>query len=196
MTNDDYRELIRSRMSERRYVHSLNVAKEAVRLANRYGADPKKAETAGLLHDVTKETPADEQLKIIEASGIILSEVQRVSPKLWHAISGAAFIKMELSVVDPEIVSAIRFHTTGRAQMSILEKVIFVADFTGEERDYDGVELMRKKSNESLEEAMLFGLSFSISDLAKRCLTIDPNTLAAYNQILLNRINSKQEENN
>lgn len=196
MTNDDYRELIRSRMSEKRYIHSLNVAKEAVRLAKRYGADPQKAETAGLLHDVTKETPTDEQLKIIEASGIILSEVQRVSPKLWHAISGAAFIKMELSVADPEIISSIRFHTTGRAQMSVLEKVIFVADFTGEERDYDGVELMRQKSNESLEEAMLFGLSFSISDLAGRCLTIDPNTLAAYNQILLNRINSKQEENN
>lgn len=190
---DDYKRLIKSRMGEKRYIHSLNVAKEAVRLAKLYGADVKKAEVAGLLHDVTKETPPQEQLKLIKASGIILSEVQKVSPKLWHAISGAAYIRMQLSVTDPDIVSAIRFHTTGRAQMSLLEKVIFVADFTGEERDYDGVEIMRRKSGESLEEAMLFGLSFSIADLAKRDLAIDPNTLAAYNQIVLSRLQKQQE---
>ena len=190
---DDYKRLIKSRMGEKRYIHSLNVAKEAVRLAKLYGADVKKAEVAGLLHDVTKETPPQEQLKLIKASGIILSEVQKVSPKLWHAISGAAYIRMKLSVTDPDIISAIRFHTTGRAQMSVLEKVIFVADFTGEERDYDGVEIMRRKSNESLEEAMLYGLSFSITDLAKRNLAIDPNTLAAYNQIVLSRLEKQQE---
>lgn len=119
---DDYKRLIKSRMGEKRYIHSLNVAKEAVRLAKLYGADVKKAEVAGLLHDVTKETPPQEQLKLIKASGIILSEVQKVSPKLWHAISGAAYIRMQLSVTDPDIVSAIRFHTTGRAQMSLLER--------------------------------------------------------------------------
>ncbi|HIR03115.1 MAG TPA: bis(5'-nucleosyl)-tetraphosphatase (symmetrical) YqeK [Candidatus Scatovicinus merdipullorum] len=184
MLKQDYMALIKKRMSEKRYLHSLNVAKEAVRLSALYGADPVKAEVAGLLHDITKETPPDEQLQIMRRSGIMLSVVEQNSQKLWHAISGAAYLRDTLRIEDPDILNAVRYHTTGRAGMSLLEKVIFVADFTGAERCYDGVEIMREKAERSLEEAMLFGLSFSIADLARRALAIDPNALAAYNQIL------------
>lgn len=185
MNYDDYKEIIKSRMSKERFIHSVNVAKEAVRLANKYGADAEKAEIAGILHDITKETPPEEQLKIIEDNGIILNNVQRYSQKLWHSISGSAYVKQNLGIVDEDILNAIKYHTSGRANMSLLEKVIFIADFTGAERNYDGVEIMREKADRSLEKAMEFGLVFTIRDLAKRRLPIDINALEAYNQIVI-----------
>ena len=177
--------VLHARMSEKRYVHSFNVAVEAQRLAKKYGADEKKARLAGMLHDITKETSGSEQLKIIENSSIELNGVEAPSPKLWHAIAGAAFVRDVMGIDDEDVFNAIRYHTSGRANMSILEKCIFIADFTGAERDYEGVEEMRMLSNKSLEEAMAFGLSFSISDLAKRRLAIDPNSLACYNEVVL-----------
>lgn len=185
MNYDDYKKIIKGRMSEHRYIHSVNVAKEAVRLAKKYGADPSKAQIAGILHDITKETSPQEQLKTITEDGIILDNVQKSSYKLWHAISGSSYVKLNLEINDQDILNAIRYHTSGRANMSLLEKVIFIADFTGAERDYDGVDIMREKANRDLEEAMAFGLTFTITDLAKRNLPIHYDALDAYNQIMI-----------
>ena len=182
---DRFDKVLKARMSDKRYVHSFNVAVEAQKLAKKYGADVKKARLAGMLHDITKETPGDEQLQIIENSGIVLNDIERPSPKLWHAIAGAAFVRDVMGIDDEDVFNAIRYHTSGRANMSLLEKCVFIADFTGAERDYDGVEEMRALSEKSLEEAMAFGLSFSVADLAKRRLAIDPNSLACYNEVVL-----------
>lgn len=177
--------VLKARMGEKRYIHSMNVAAEAQRLAKKYGADAEKARLAGTLHDITKETNPEEQLQIIANSNIILNGVERPSPKLWHAIAGAAFVRDIMGIDDEDVFNAIRYHTSGRANMSLLEKVVFIADFTGAERDYDGVDEMRSLADKSLEEAMAYGLSFSVSDLAKRRLAIDPNSLACYNEVVL-----------
>ncbi len=177
--------VLKARMSDKRYIHSFNVSTEAQKLAKKYGADVEKARLAGILHDITKETSGNEQLKIIENSNIILNDVERPSPKLWHAIAGAAFVRDVMGIDDEDVFNAIRYHTSGRANMSILEKCVFIADFIGAERDYDGVDEMRALSGKSLEEAMAFGLSFSISDLAKRHCAIDPNSLACYNEVVI-----------
>ena len=182
---DRFEKVLKARMSEKRYIHSYNVAVEGQRLAKKYGADVEKARLAGMLHDITKETSGNEQLKIIENSGIELNSIESPSPKLWHAIAGAAFVRDVMGIKDEDVFNAIRYHTSGRANMSLLEKCIFIADFTGAERDYEGVEEMRELSNKSLEEAMAFGLSFSVADLAKRRLAIDPNSLACYNEVVL-----------
>ena len=116
------------------FSHSVNVAKEAKKLAKHYGADENKAEIAGILHDITKEMPKEQQLQIIIDSGIILDNVQLHAPKLWHGMSGSIVVRDELGIDDEDILNAIRYHTTGRAGMSLLEKVIFTADFTSEER--------------------------------------------------------------
>ena len=177
--------LIKTRMGEYRYIHSVNVSKKAVELAKIYGGDTEKAMIAGMLHDITKETPVEEQLKIITEGGIILDDVEKSSSKLWHPISGSVYIRDTVGITDSDIINAVRFHTTGRAGMSLLEKIIFVADFTGDERNYNGVEIMREKSLRSLEEAMLYGLQFTINDLSKRMMTIHPNALACYNELIL-----------
>ena len=172
-------------LSEYRRVHSLNVSKEAVRFAEKYGADVEKARLAGLLHDVTKETDGDKQLQIIEKGGIILSETEKRSPKLWHAISGACYVRDMLGIDDPDIFNAIRFHTTARAGMSMLEKVVFLADFTSAERDYPDIDIIREHAENSLEEGMLYGLKFTLSRLIGRGNLVSPDALAAYNEILL-----------
>ena len=140
MTMKDYETLIASRMRQPRFKHSKNVAKEAVRLAKKYGADVSRAELAGILHDATKETPEDEQMRYIEKAGIILTPLECSTHKLWHAISGAAFVQVELGITDEDILNSIRYHTTGREGMSLLEKVLYIADYTSAERNYDDVQ--------------------------------------------------------
>ena len=195
MNGSDYKKLVRPHLTQARFQHSVNVAEAAVRLAERYGADPKKAETAGILHDIMKETPLGEQLKILEASGIILTNVERSAPKLWHAMSGAAYLERVLSVRDPEILNAVRYHTTGRASMSLLEKIIFIADFISAERDYDGVEELRRAAETGLDDAMLAGVVFTIKDLAGMRKPIHPDTIAAYNDIVLSHMEAGNQIN-
>lgn len=188
--NNDYVEIIRSRMGDYRFKHSVNVAKSAVELAEKYGADVNKAEIAGILHDSCKELDKEDMLQIINDSGIMLDVAQQNSPKLWHAVAGYCYARDFLKIQDEDILNAINYHTTGRANMSLLEKIIFIADFISEERVYDGVEIMREKASRSLEEAMLFGLQFTISNLASKELVIHPDAVNCYNDILI-KLNKK-----
>lgn len=184
-TKVDYKEIIRPFLSEKRYQHSLAVAEEAVRLANENDVNEEKAYTAGILHDIMKEVPQKEMMKKIVQYDIVLTDVERRAPKLWHAILGAAYVERELHLDDQAILSAIRYHTTGRANMPLLEKVLFIADFISKDRDYEGVEEMRAAAHHGLIEAMMRGTAFTIEDLAKRRLVIHPDTVAAYNQAVL-----------
>ena len=185
MTTPDYKGIIREKMSDHRYVHSVNVAQEAVELARLYGCDDQLAYTAGILHDITKEFSCDEQLQIMSDGGIILDSVQQNAPKLWHSISGSVYVHDVLGIHHPDIINAIRYHTTGRSGMSLLEKIIYTADFTSAERTYDGVQTMRELSRQSLESAMLFACQFSLGDLSRRKLAIHPDQLCCYNELVM-----------
>ena len=182
--DEQFIEIIRRRLSDYRYRHSLCVADEAVRLARRYGADEQKAYTAGILHDIMKDTDAKTQLQILADFAILLDEVEQSSPTLWHARAGEAFIRHILELTDEEILSAVRYHTTGRAGMSLLEKILFVADFTSADRTYDDVDEMRRLSDVSLEAAMEYGIAYTIHDLLNKGRAVHPDTLAAYNEII------------
>lgn len=179
---DQYKNILKSRLDEKRYFHSLCVADEAVRLAEKYGADTEKAYLAGLLHDVTKNASAEEHLKLFETFGIILTANEK-SHKLWHAMSGELYIKYILNIDDGDILDAVRYHTTAKAQMPLLSKVLYLADFTSRDRDYDDVDEMRRLVDISMEEAMLYALKYTITDLVERTMAVHPDTLAAYNEI-------------
>ena len=120
----EYKDIIKPKLTERRYIHSLCVADEAVKLAEKYGCDKEKAYTAGILHDIFKDTPKEEMLKMFDDFGIILNGVEKQAPKLWHAILGSEYIKRVLKINDDEIISAVRYHTTAKAGMTLLEKVM------------------------------------------------------------------------
>ena len=184
MQGDRYVEIIRPLLSEKRFLHSLNVAKSAAALADRYGANREKAYTAGILHDIMKDTDGRKQLQIIENSGIIFGSIDRAEPKLGHAKAGAAYVRDRLGE-DDEIVQAIACHTTARGGMTRLDKVLFLADFISEDRDYDGVEEMRAATARSMEEGLDVALSFSIIDLVERRKAVHPDTLNAYNELIL-----------
>lgn len=187
MSYETYLEALRPRMGERRRKHSIAVCREAVRLARKYGADPEKAETAGILHDICKETPDAEQLRILSDFGIMLTSVEKKEPKLYHAMSGSVYIQQQLVVSDPDIVNAVRYHTTARAGMSLLEKVLYLADYTSADRDYPGVTEMRELVEIGILPAMEFALRFTVSDLCERGRCIHPDTISAYNEVMLSK---------
>lgn len=182
----EYKEILQKRLTPKRYNHSLCVADEAVRLAQKYGGDCDKAYLAGLLHDITKNATQDEHLQIFNEFGIMLNDIEKNAVKLWHAMSGAAYVKHFLNINDDEIVSAIRYHTTAKADMTLLEKIIYLADFTSIDRDYSDVSVIREYVNESLDKAFIYALQYSICDLVnnKKCVHLD--TVAAYNQAVSN----------
>ena len=186
-TDEKIIELIRSKLEVRRFQHSLNVAESARYLAEKYGGDVDKAYTAGLLHDVMKNSSPEEQLGVITEAGIELLPEERANKKLWHAIAGAAYIKMVMGIDDKEIYKAVRYHTTGRAGMSLLEKIVYLADYISAERDYKDVDVMRRLCDESMDEAVLYALRFGIPDLVKRGSVIHPDSLDLYNESVMKK---------
>lgn len=178
----EYKKILQERLTPKRYHHSLCVADEAVRLAEKYGGDVQKAYLAGLLHDITKNDSQEQHLHIFNEFGIMLNDIERNAEKLWHAISGAAYIKYVLNIEDEEIITAVRYHTTARAQMTQLEKLLYLADFTSADRDYDDIDIMRQKVKISLEVALGYALSYTINDLVSRGKPLHLDTVNAYNE--------------
>ena len=181
---EEARRLVQEKLSEQRYQHSLNVAKEAESLARLHGEDPEKARFAAMLHDVCKDEHKDVQLQRIHASGIICDKKALEQPALWHAMAGYAFLKEECGVQDEDILNAVRYHTTARAGMSCLEKVIYVADVTSEDRQYGDVDTVRALAHASLDKAMLYVLQYTVRELVFHKRQIVDDTCAAYNQFV------------
>ncbi len=179
-----YMKLIKERLSDYRFYHSVCVAESAVQLAKRFGADEEKARVAGILHDVMKEETKENQLAVIEKAGMKMTELEKKNKKVYHQMSGAAYVKEELGITDDEIINAIRYHTTGRRSMSLLEKIIYLADFISADRDYEDVDVMRRKVEEGMEEGMLYAFRYTIVDLVNQCKEIHPDTLDAYNWVI------------
>ncbi len=185
MTYKQYEAEVKKHLTPQRFFHSQCVAEASEQLAMRYGADEEKARTAGILHDIMKDTPKEEQLKILQEFGIILSESDRRNPKLWHSLSGAAYCEHVLGVSDEEILSAIACHTSGKKDMTLLDKVLFVADYISEDRNYPGVKEMRKLAKQSLEDAMIEGIAFTVQEKIEQRLLLGSGSIDAYNDAVL-----------
>ena len=181
----EYKEVLKSMLTEERYKHSLLVAEKARELAKKYDADIEKAYVAGLLHDICKDLSHEKLLQTMDEFGIILDSTEKRKSKLWHAIAGAVYVKNVLKIEDSDIYNAIRYHTTARANMSVLEKVLYLADYVSDDRTYNGVNDMRKAVKVSMEYAMLYALKFCISDLCERERAVHVDTVNAYNEIIL-----------
>lgn len=172
------------RLSKKRYAHSLNVAKECVKLAKIYGEDTEKAYLTGLMHDVCKELPFDEQQKLIENCGFEVDELELMSKPLWHAIAGAVYVRDELGVIDSEILNAIRFHTIAHAGMTRFEEIVYLADLISIDRDYKDLGKMRKLAYLDISNAMCEAMAYSIDSTIKKGAYLPRQTVEAYNQYL------------
>lgn len=181
---NEYADIIRKRLSEPRFIHSLNVAEAAFQLAEKYGANCEKAYTAGLLHDIMKEERAEIQREYILHNGEKITVLESLNKQMLHQMSGAAYCRIELGIEDEDILGAIRYHTTGKRDMTLLQKVLYTADFISADRCYPDVSVMREKAQHSLDEAMLYSLKYTIKDLSEKMMLIHPDTLECYNSIL------------
>lgn len=161
---DWLRERAYAYLKPKRIPHVAGCEQEASKLALRWGEDPGDAAEAGILHDITKKLSMDEQLILAEKYGIVFDKFERENIKLTHAITGAALSK-ELFGVPERIYSAIRWHTTGRADMTLLEKIIYIADYIEPTRDFEGVERLRQHAYEDIDSAMALGLRMSLEEL-------------------------------
>jgi nicotinate-nucleotide adenylyltransferase len=177
----EYRELLKEKLDDYRLDHSECVSECAAVLAEKYGADPEKARLAGLLHDVMKNASAAEHLDYMDN----ITAVELNNPKVWHQISGEAFLRKNGIISDEEILGAVRWHTTGRANMTLLEKIVYVADFISADRKYADVAEVRKLAETSLEQTILYTSRYTIQKLAQNDMLIHPATVECYNDVLL-----------
>ncbi len=178
LTLEQLRPVALSCLNHRRIPHVLGTEQEAVRLAKRWGADVDKARRAALLHDCTKKLSLSEQLALAERFQVPLDEMERREIKLLHAKTGAGVAEAVFGT-DGEITNAIRWHTTGRGNMTLLEKVIYLADYIEPNRDFPGVEDLRQACYKDLDGGLLLGLEMTIGEMESRNAPIHPKTLEA-----------------
>lgn len=164
LTPEALRPIALSYLKPKRMPHVLGTEQEAVRLAEKYGADVTKARIAALLHDCTKKLDMDEQLALCRQYAIPLDELEQKALKLLHSKTGAA-IARDVFAVDDEIYNAILYHTTGKPDMTLLEKIIYLADYIEPTRDFPGVETLRRTVYEDLDRGLLLGLTMTIDEM-------------------------------
>jgi predicted HD superfamily hydrolase involved in NAD metabolism len=172
---------IEKRLPNKRFEHVLRVTQTAKELAVRHRVPEDKAEQAALFHDIAKFMEPAEMRKLIENSG----EDKRLLSfhhELWHAAAGRIIAEEEYGVKDIDVLNAIRFHTTGRAGMSVLEKLIYIADLIEPGRDFPGVEELRISAEESIDEAMEACIIHSVAYLIDRRVAVFPDSIECYNQ--------------
>ena len=178
---EEIKDILKIRLSKKRYTHSLNVADAADRLAEKFGGDRKKCFLAGLIHDICKEIPTEEQLRMGKSCIVPLSPVEEKIPALYHAAAGSWYCEHVLHIADEDILRAVRFHTAARAGLSRTEEIIYLADLISEDRSYKDVGKMRKLAFDNLQRAMLEAICFSVSDVISKGSLIPESTAQAYN---------------
>ncbi len=174
-----------SMIRHKRVAHVMGVEEEAVKLAKFWGADPELARHAAILHDCTKYLDLDAQLKLCRKYGIPLDDLERQAVKLLHAKTGACIARYVFGEPD-EVYEAILWHTTGKADMTLLDKVLYMADYIEPNRDFEGVDRLRELAYTDLDRAMLLGVDATIREMEERGYLIHTNTLSA-RQWLLDR---------
>lgn len=167
-----------SMVKEKRVKHIRGTEEEAVRLAKRWGADETMARRAGILHDCTKYLELEEQLELCRKYGVELDELEQKAVKLLHSKTGACIARDVFGEPD-EVFWAIFWHTTAKADMTTLEKILYVADYMEPNRDFDGVERLRELAYRDLDKALLLGVETTIQEMEDRELPVHKNTIQA-----------------
>ncbi len=172
------RPVVLSYLKHKRVAHVLGTEETAAHLARRYGADEEEARRAALLHDCTKRLTMEEQLALCRKYHIELDEYERRELKLLHAKTGAALARDVFGVSDA-VYSAIYWHTTGKADMSLLEKIIYLADYIEPSRHFCDLRELRRLADENLDQALLLGFTMAVEDLTRQGTVVHPNSVCA-----------------
>lgn len=184
---DEMKVYLKNNLIENRYIHVLGVVETAIKLAKINGVDEKKAEIAALAHDIAKNMTIYELKEIIDKNNIELSYDEEENQEIWHSIVGPIVAKEVFKIEDEEILSAMRWHTTGKENMSKLDKVIYMADMIEPNRNFKGVDVLRRETFKDLDNGVLQGLNHTIKYLLNKDVPININSIKARNYLLLNK---------
>ena len=171
-------------LTKKRLAHSISVSETAVALAEKYGEDIEKARIAGLVHDLAKDMKDEDLIKLALEHEIVIDEVCLSSPTILHGLVGSIIAREVMGIVDEEILQAICYHTTGRKNMSTLEKIIYIADYIEPLRKFQGVEEVRALCNVDLDAAVLLSLESSIIYVIDQKQLLHTDTIDARNCLI------------
>lgn len=183
LCNDEMRKGIFARLHGYRYEHTLGCERAARWLAERFGADAEKAAFAAMLHDITKHLSKQEQLNLCEKYDIIPCNIEKSEPKMLHGKTAAAIARDEYGAPE-DVCAAIACHTTGKAGMTMLDKILYLADYIEDTRDFEGVDEARRLAAQDIDRALLYCYQQTLCDLVGRCKLIHSDTIAAYNDLI------------
>ncbi|MCH3964717.1 MAG: bis(5'-nucleosyl)-tetraphosphatase (symmetrical) YqeK [Clostridium sp.] len=175
---------LKTNLKVTRYEHSLGVSSTAVRLAKIYGANVSKARVAGLIHDCAKCMSDSELIDIAERNGIIIDEVLDETPNLLHGPVGSIIARDKMGIHDDEILNAVAYHTTGKEDMSLMEKIIYVADYIEPMRDFPGVDKIREDAVDNLDRALLDSFNNTIKHVIDKKQLLHLNTIKGRNYLI------------
>lgn len=193
MNIEEIREVLAAKLKPARFQHSLGVMAAAKRLAEKYGAASDKAELAGLLHDCARIYENDELTARARQALITPDEIEAAAPLLLHAPLGAVIAAQQFGINDEEILQAIRLHTTGGIMMTVLDKIIYLADMIEPSRVYPNVDKLRSAAEQNLDKAMLLAFNQSINYVIERGQLVHINTIQARNELILGRQSDAEE---
>ncbi len=182
------RQQLKAMLSPSRYEHTLSTQKEAIKLANQNGVNENKASLAALLHDCAKNMDTDEMVEYITMERMRIDEITMLNPSLLHAMAGKVIARYKFGVTDEDILGAIEFHTTGKPNMTKLQKIIFLADVIEETRHYDGVEEIREIAYKDMDKAIVKSLDRIISFILNENKLLHPNTIQARNYLIIREL--------
>lgn len=183
MELEDIKNVLKSKLSEKRFFHSLCVMEMCEKLAIHYNVNPDDAKLVGLAHDIAKEMPSDEKIKYAKENNIPINDVELVSPTLLHAKIGADICKKQFGFSD-ELCKAISLHTTGGENMDMLSKILFISDGIGLDRTYEEADYIRDLAFKDLDSSILYMLSLTIKECLEKNRSIHTDTILARNWLL------------
>lgn len=185
-SEDKIKEYLKENLKKTRFFHSLGVMDTAVNLADHYGADVNKARIAGLVHDCAKNMTGDALVKLAKENGYSIDVMYEKSPQLLHGIVGAIIAKTLFGIEDSEVLSAITYHTTGREAMSLLDKIIYIADFIEPSRSFPGVDVIRSSACVDLDVTLIKCFDESIKYILSKGQLLHLSTINSRNYVLYN----------
>lgn len=182
---DDIKNEIKLTLSQKRFEHSLNVELEAIKLAEIYGSDVQKARVAAIAHDVAKANSDEELLRMAQSYSLKIDEIEYNFPQLLHGPVAAHICSTKFGISDQDVLNAIKYHTTGRKSMSLLEKVVYLSDVIEPGRDFPGISDIREIALKDIDRALILSCNSTLIYITKKNYLIHPLTIEFRNSLLL-----------
>lgn len=181
---EQIKEYLKKNLKVKRYEHSLGVSSTAEKLAKLYGVDTTKARIAGLVHDCAKCMSDKELIDIANKNEIVIDEVLEETPNLLHGPVASVIARDKMGIYDSDILSSIAYHTTGKKNMNLMEKIIYVADYIEPMRDFPGVDKIRNDAMENLDRALLDSFNNTIKHVIDKKQLLHLNTIKGRNYLI------------